>query len=169
MTHVSSGSPAIRLSQTLAASLQALKEHSRKLLFESKAQAAGLLIRARNLDRWSANEHVQTLLAKDLIRIEKPKDDLQPRLIEFEPPEPRPAARQLPGRIGWARNRLRSADSDNRCHFSLWRGPHYCLLAGALRFNSSDQWSTRFSLVTCSSGLFSIRSIMKCCPSGVTS
>jgi hypothetical protein len=41
----------------------------------------------------------------------------------------------------------------------------FYLFDGARRFTSSDQWSTKFSLLTCSSGLLSGRSMMKCWPS----
>ena len=76
------------LSETQAASLQALKEHSRELVFESRGQVLRMLLRARKLDKYTAGQHVMLFWARGLIAIEKMKDDLQPRLFEV-PAEPR--------------------------------------------------------------------------------
>jgi hypothetical protein len=73
------------LSETQAASLHALKEHSRELVFESRGQALRMLLRARKLDRYTAAQHVMLFWANGLIRIEKKKEDLQPWLLEFDP------------------------------------------------------------------------------------
>jgi hypothetical protein len=71
------------LSENQAASLQALKEHSRELVFESRGQALRMLLRARKLDRYTAAQHVMSFWASGLIRIEKMKNrGLQPRLFE---------------------------------------------------------------------------------------
>jgi len=83
-----------RLSETEAASLQALKEHSRELVFESRGQALRMLLRARKLDRYTAGEHVMSFWASGLIRTEKMQKYLQPRLFEV-PAEPR-HGRQAP-------------------------------------------------------------------------
>jgi predicted DNA-binding transcriptional regulator len=78
------------LSETLRASLQALKEHSKELVFETRGQAVRSLIRARDLDRYTAHEHVMGLMARGLIRFEKwTQGELQPRLLEIIPTEPR--------------------------------------------------------------------------------
>ena len=78
-----------RLSAPLAASLEALKEHSRELVFESQAQAIRLLMRARNFSRSEAYWVVHQLWAMRLIKFKKPKDDLQARLLEIVPAKPR--------------------------------------------------------------------------------
>src|SRR5215468_4459777 len=78
-----------RLSETEMASLQALKEHSRELVFESRGQALRMLLRARKLDRYTAAEHVMLFWANGVIRIEKKKEDLQPWLFELTPAETR--------------------------------------------------------------------------------
>ena len=86
------------LSETEARSLQALKENSRELVFESRGQALRMLMRARRLDRYTASVHVMLFWAKGLIRVEKMKtEDLQPRLFEV-PAEPR-HGRQAPPRL----------------------------------------------------------------------
>jgi hypothetical protein len=70
------------LSGTQAVSLQALKEHNRELVFESRGQALRMLLRARKLDRYTAGQHVMLFWARGLIRIEKMKEGLQPWLFE---------------------------------------------------------------------------------------
>ena len=78
------------LSETLRASLQALKEHSKELVFETRGQAVRSLIRARGLDRYTAHEHVMKLMARGLIRFEKrTQEELQPRLLEIVPAKAR--------------------------------------------------------------------------------
>jgi hypothetical protein len=77
------------LSATLRKSLQALQEHSRELVFETRGQAVRSLKRARGLDRYTAHEHVMGLMARGLIRFEKrTQEELQPRLLEILPVEP---------------------------------------------------------------------------------
>jgi len=88
------GSRGRGLSETQAASLQALQEYSRELVFESRGQALRMLLRARKLDRYTAAQHVMSFWARGLIRTEKMKiEDLQPRLFEVpaEPRQGRPA------------------------------------------------------------------------------
>jgi hypothetical protein len=93
MTQFTDGSRGRGLSETLKTSLQALREHSRELVFETRGQALRSLMRARRMDRYTAREHVMGLARRGLIRYEKLNmEHLQPRL-EFVPAEPR---EQLP-------------------------------------------------------------------------
>jgi hypothetical protein len=89
MRLIGNGSRGNRLSGTLRASLAALKEHGRELVFENQGQAIRLLMRARDFSRSEAYWDVHQLRAMRLIKFEKPKDDLQPRLLEIMPAEPR--------------------------------------------------------------------------------
>lgn len=54
------------LSQTVMASLRLLKAHNPELIFDSQAEAADRISRARGLGRSTANEHVKLLSAKGL-------------------------------------------------------------------------------------------------------
>jgi DNA-binding MarR family transcriptional regulator len=84
----SDGSRGRGLSETLKASLRALKEHGRELVFETRGQAVRSLMRGRRLDRYTAHKHVMKLIARGLIRFEKrTQEELQPRLLEIIPVE----------------------------------------------------------------------------------
>jgi hypothetical protein len=69
------------LSETLRMSLRALREHGSQLVFENKAQAVRLLMRARDFGRTEANWQVQELIARRLIRVERWKEEPQPSLF----------------------------------------------------------------------------------------
>jgi DNA-binding MarR family transcriptional regulator len=85
------------LSETERLSLLALQEHSPKLVFESRSQAARLLRRARELDRYTASEHAMLFWGRGLIKIDrKEKEELQPWLFELAPVETRHGRRAQP-------------------------------------------------------------------------
>jgi hypothetical protein len=86
------------LPETVRLSLLALEAHSPKLVFDSRAQAVRLLMRARTLGERSAKEYGEQLLREGLVSIEMPKDDLQPRLLEFVFAEV-PQVQQVPPRL----------------------------------------------------------------------
>jgi hypothetical protein len=75
------------LSQTVRASLRTLKEHRESLVFENRAEAAGLIMGARTLARSTANEHVDGLLRKGLITVEKTKGQPKSPRLTFTPAE----------------------------------------------------------------------------------
>jgi hypothetical protein len=84
---LSNGSRGNRLSGTLRASLDALKEHSSELVFKTRVQAVRSLRRARNLDRYTAHEHVMKLMARRLLRCEKLHMEYLQSRLEFVPAE----------------------------------------------------------------------------------
>jgi hypothetical protein len=97
MTLLGDGGRSNGPSETLKTSLQALREHSKELVFETRSQAVRSLMRARRLDRYTAHEHVMGLARMGLIRYEKLNmEHLQPRL-EFAPAEPQGASTCIVG------------------------------------------------------------------------
>jgi hypothetical protein len=71
------------ITETVKASLTVLREHAPNLFFESRAEAARLVMRARDVSRSTANDHVDKLIVQDLIRVRQDKkpSKKRPRLM----------------------------------------------------------------------------------------